>query len=318
MIVAHVSVTPLEGAVWAVAAAFREAGHDSFCVAPDAYESGRRMPTDYCVPPTGGAAARLAMADVIVCHGPLPYREAWYPRGKPTVFWLHRLPCCSGNDVPGGWPCGVAGGLSPPPSGQTPLPELVPLGHRFYQPGAKATDRVRVLLAKSPDGGRGSTCFQEELAASIAGRQADVEVVSRLSFADRLARMATAHVVVEETPERSYGPNSIEAMALGCVVVNTCDGLAAWNIQRMTGGCGPPFEVAQRGRLGQTLGRLIDLGPNTLRHMGQRNRDWLTRAWSPGELIDRNIEPLIEVALRNKAGARNMRRVFSGTETETT
>jgi hypothetical protein len=305
MVIAHVSPTPLEGAAWAAAAAFREAGFDSFCIAPDAYDSGREMPTDYRLPPVGPAVAKLHAADLVICHQHRPCHERWYPKARPTVVWVH-LPWRPGGrgspPAAGGWPWGMSGGLQPglQASGR-PLPELAPLKHRLYQIGLKAPNRVRIAYCPDNAASRcqgSSAC--EATPAELADLNADVEVVAGLSFADRLRRMAAAHIVIDGCVSGSYGRASLEALALGCLVVNNCDSSRAWNIQRMTGGCGHPFELAEPPRLHERLQHLISLGPAVLAHMGRRNRDWLTGAWDPAELISRNLMPLIDAALNGR------------------
>jgi len=302
MVIAHVSLTPLEGAAWAAAEAFREAGFESFCIAPEAYDSGRAMPTDYRLPPMGPAVARLDAADVVLCHQQGAFDERWFPKGKPSVIWIH-LPWRPGaRDGPppaDGWPWGMSGGLRPAPqTSAPPLPELVPLKHRLFQVGRKPRGRVRI--AYCPAGGAGNCRgdpAHEVTMAALAGLNADAEVIVGLSFAARLGRMAAAHIVIDGSAGGSYGRTSLEALALGCVVVNNCDALRAWNIQRMTGGCGHPFELAGPTRLHRALRRLIDLGPAALAHMGRRNRRWLAAAWNPAESIHRNLKPLIDAAL---------------------
>ncbi len=305
MVIAHVSLTPLEGAAWAAAEAFREAGLESFCIAPDAYASGRAMPTDYRLPPLGPAVAKLDAADVVICHQQRPCHERWFPRDKPTVVWVHLPWRPGGRDRPpgaDGRPWGASGGLGP--TSQTsgrPLPELVPLKHRLYQVGLKPRRRVRIAYCPAHGAGncQGNPAYEAAL-ASLAGLNADVEMVVGLSFAARLRRMAAAHIVIDGCVDGSYGRTSLEALALGCVVINHCDSHRAWNIQRMTGGCGHPFELADPVRLHQTLRCLIHLGPAALAHMGRRNRKWLAAAWDPAESIHRNLKPLIDAALRGK------------------
>jgi len=297
MVIAHVSLTPLEGAAWAAAEAFREAGFDSFCIAPENYPDGGTVPTDYHMPPVGGAVARLDGADAVVCHEVWPVDEPWYPRRKPTVVWTHRPrgdEACPSN----GWPWGMSGGLLPMRQTQTrPLPELVPLRHRFYQVGEKPAERIRIAYCPADradarrDGPAGET-----VPAALADLNAEVDLVVGRSLADKLRRMAAAHIVVDGSVDGSYGRTSLEALALGCVVVNNCDSLRTWNIQRMTGGSGHPFNVAEPIQLHETLVDLIRLGPAALQHMGRRNRQWLASAWHPAELIRRNIQPLIDTA----------------------
>lgn len=301
MIVAHVSLTPLAGAVWAAAEAFREAGYDSFCIAPDATGDGRDVPTDYRAPPVGGAIARLHRADAVFCHDGWPYGEQWYPPTAPTVGWFHTPPESGARDrrlVESGWPWGVSGsGDTRRAPGRPPLPELVPLKHRFYQAGEKPAERVRIAYCPSDStGGRSGQAACGCVLGALDGLSADVEVIPGGPPASKLRRMAAAHVVIDGCDDGSYGRSSLEALALGCVAVNRCDARRAWAIQRMTGGCGHPFEVADLGRLREALRRLVGLGPEALAHMGRRNRRWMEAAWRPVGLIERNLRPLMEAA----------------------
>ena len=288
MIFAHVSLTPLCGAPWAAAEAFREAGHDSFCIAPAQYDSGRTVPTHYRVPPVAEAVARLHQADVIICHERWPLREGWYPPGKPTVIWHHRPrpeDGHSGRREPGEWPSGVAGGARTGHTWLPRLPELLPLEDRHYRPGIKPARRVRIA------------CDTGDVGQDLGDLDAEVDVVGPVGLEESLQRKAAAHIVIEDLSTTGYRRGSIEALALGCVVVNACDDLHAWHVQQMTGGCGHPFEAIDPGRLRGSLGRLVALGPDALSHMGRRNRAWLEAAWRPTELIDRNLLPLVDEAI---------------------
>lgn len=305
MIVAHVSMTPLEAAPWAAAEAFREAGYDSFCIAPAAYPDGREMPTDYRMPPIGGATARLHQADIVFCHEGWPYREKWYPADVATVGWFHAAnsPESRGNElIADGWPWGLTGGADTRRApGRPPLPELIPLEHPFYQPAEKPAGRVRITCCPAD----AATCRPggveyESMLAALGGLNADVEVIADLPPAGRLRRMAAAHVVIEGCTDGSFGRTSLEALAAGCVAVNNCDDLRSWNVQHMTGGSGHPFEVASLGRLRETLRRLAELGPAALAHMGRRNRRWMEAAWAPAGLIDRNLRPLMGQAVKHR------------------
>jgi len=302
MDVVHVSLTPLEGAAWAASEGFREAGHGSSCIAPGAYQSGRSVPTDYTTPPSEAAVARLRRADVVFCHDGWPYRERWYPSGKATVGWFHRpvRPSPAGGGLRGdGWPWGIAAGVE---QGSCPggalLPEILPLRHELYRPRHKPTGRVRIALCPtSGSTSRRGDPIHEATLAAIAGLSADVDVPVGLSLRERLKRMAAAHIVIHDSIAGKYTEYGIAGLALGCVVVNGCDGLHAWRIQRMTGGCGHCFEVTGPSRLRPTVRHLIGLGPDVLAQMGRRNRQWMETAWRPSELIDRNIRPLVEAAL---------------------
>jgi|GEM_PF-3430344 len=302
MLIAHVSLTPQEGAVWAAAAAFREAGFESFCIAPESYDGGRTMATDYRCPPPPDAAERLARADVVFCHDGWAYRESWYPRGAATVAWYHSPPGRASRAAQAdGWPWASDGG----PAGRhyasaSVLPLLVPLDHEWYRPADKPLDCVRIACRVE---------HRDALAGLCGGHGTPCEtvVLDGLGLRQRLGVLAAAHVAVGDLAGRSCGLAELEALAAGCVVVADPDGLSAWNTQRATGGCGHPFEVAGAAAMRRTLERLAAMGPELLAHLGRRSRAWLLDAWQPAEMIERNFRPLMEEAIRKRSAISDRR-----------
>lgn len=311
MLVAHVSQTPVAGAAWAWAEAFRQAGLESFCLAPAGYADGRAMPRHEDWPPGERQVEMIRSADVIFCHQGHPYRYEWYPRDRPTVVVYHSQPWrvnrAAEND---GWPAACLGQyhtrLYP---ALPPVPNLVPLRHAWFQPRAKPTDCVRIVYSPgNPDGrgwddkGRERTVDIVRQVAQRHGPACEFGVITGAALQDCLRRKATAHVAIDECVTGSYHRCSLEALALGCVVINACDGGCAANIRRMTGGCGHPFRVCRLPALAGVLEHLLELGGEALRREGARNRAWMEGAWGPDELIERNFMPLIEAARARAKG----------------
>lgn len=310
MLVAHVCQTPVAGAAWAWAEAFREAGFESSSVAPGGYADGRAMPRHENWPPGERQVEMIRAADVVFCHQGHPYRCEWYPRDKPTVVVYHSQPSrvnrMAQND---GWPAACLGQYHTRLYPRCrPLPNLMPLQHPWFQPGAKPSRFVRVAYSPSNTymsdwDAKGYDRTVEILTGCCErdGIGCEIEVIVHSPLQDCLRRKATAHIVIDECVTGSYHRSSLEGLALGCVVLNACDGLCAANIRRMTGGCGHPFQVVDLAGLPAALDALIAKGPDKLRRAGLANRKWLEGAWNPAELIQRNILPLMDQAMA-KAG----------------
>jgi hypothetical protein len=299
-------MTPVAGAAWAAAEAFREAGYESFSVAGSRYNDGRVMPRHEDWPPGPREIEMIRNADVIFCHQGHPYKFDWYPKHKPTVFWYHSQPLHMWrHGEKEGWPWCVEGQyqtrLYP---GSIPVPNLFPLRHPWYQPQPKP-DRVQIVYSPSNStlAGYDDKGYSGTIAA-LQGLDADVHVLTGVSLEQCLAAKAKAHIVIDECVTGSYHRNSLEGLALGCVVVNNCDGLCEQNIRDMTGGAGLPFVRSNIGDLSTTLRRLVEMGPSSVAHMGYRNREWMEGVWNPAEMIERNLKPLMDEAVHHAMSLR--------------
>ena len=288
MIIAHVCQTPIAGAAWAWAEAFREAGYDSFSVAARGYRDGRRYPSDEDWPASQRAIRRIQAADVIFCHQGDPYKYPWYPRRKPTVLIYHGPPgeVCRAGDRDG-WPWAVVGQYQTRLySSCRPVPNLIPLKNPLYQPGSKETDCVRLAYSPSNtdktgwnDKGYGPTvkAILKTVEASGYGTMPPVEadIVTATDLADCLRRKSAAHIVIDECVTGSYHRSSMEGLAIGAVVVNNADALCRMNVRIMTGNCNPPFVRTQLADLAETLSLLAGKGPRELARLGTENRRWM-------------------------------------------
>lgn len=288
MIVAHVCQTPVAGAAWAWAEAFKEAGYDSFSVAARHYKDGRRYPSDENWPPGKEAIERIRSADVIFCHQGDPYKYPWYPKSKPTVLIYHGRPsdvCRVGQHD--GRPWAVVGQyqtrLFP---GCPPVPNLIPLKSPLYQPGGKPTDCVQIAYSPSnthktgwDDKGYAATVRALLQVAAASGRgtmpAVQADIITGVGLIECLRRKAVAHIVIDECVTGSYHRSSMEALAQGAVVINNADAFCCMNVRRMTGNCNPPFVATDLAGLPETLRLLVGKGPIELGRLGMDSRRWM-------------------------------------------
>ena len=304
MRICHLSQTPIAGAPWAWSESFKEAGYDSFCVAGRIYGDGRVMPSDERWPPTERGIRMIHEADLIFCHQGKPYRQKWYPKDKPTVAIYHSQPTPGHTDRMAerhGWPWAAIGQweerLYP---GCKFVPNLVPLKHPWYQPGDKPTDRVRIVYSPSnknlpgwDDKGYERTF---RILEGLKGPGVEVDIITGTPLEECLRRKSTAHVCIDECVTGAYHRSSLEALALGCVVVNACDARCEWLIRQMTGGAPYPFTHCTMPELPELLDVLI---ADDVEFEGTFRRKWMLGNWQPAELINRNFKPLMDAAFEH-------------------
>jgi len=307
MKVCHLSMTPVAGAAWAMSESFKEAGYESFCVARSSYDDGRKMPRDEDWPPGPREIAMIRDCDLIFAHQGKPYKMPWYPKTTPTVAIYHSEPRPNHTSrlaEHDGWPWAAIGQwearLYP---GCEMVPNLVPLKHPWYQLGDKPDHTVIVYSPSSKNqrgwndkGWKQTTPILDEV-AKLDG--VEVDIITGVPLEECLKRKARAHIVIDEVMTGAYHRSSLEALALGCVVINKIDGLCEDHILRMTGGCGYPFVWSDTLHLRDTLQKLIEHGPGWLASQGQENRDWMEFCWDSASLINRNFKPLMDAAFEH-------------------
>lgn len=311
MRIAHLSMTAIAGACWSWSEAFKEAGYDSICICPRGYYDGRSMPSDHDWPPDNKGMPDLLSADVIFCYQGHPYRQNWYPRDKPTVgIYVSQPQRHVWRGLEGdGWPWGVIGEyqtrLYP---GCLPVPNLIPLEHPWFRPDAKPREYVKIVYSPSNQhmSGWDDKAYEEtrvcllNVAQDTDGHKpVEIDIITNRSLEECLRRKASAHIAIDECVTGAYHGNSLQGLALGCVVVNNADEQSCDNVREMTGGADPPFVKSDMDNLGNTLRSLIAQGTEELAEQGRCNRIWMDRHWSPAELIDRNFRPLIEAATKH-------------------
>ena len=310
MRVCHVSETPIAGAAWCWSEAFKEAGYDSFAVAGARYSDGRAMPCDASWPPSPGDIKAIQDADLIFCYQGYPYRHKWFPRDKPTVGLYvsqpHHIHKALEQD---GWPWAVIAEYQPRLyPGCAVVPNLVPLKHPWFQPGEKPQDHIRIAYSPSnkiltgwDSKGYGET---SEALYAVQAEDVDIDIIMGVPLEECLRRKSTAHIVIDECVTGSYHGNSIQGLALGCVMINGCDFMTEQRLHQVTGGCGSPFVVCTVSDLVGVLQHLIVWGPKRLAELGRQSREWIEGALDPAECINRSFVPLMDAAFEHaKEGA---------------
>lgn len=306
MKIAHLCMTPIAGACWSWSEAFKEAGYDSFCCCGSVYGDGRIMPKDERWPPDERTIQRITECDLIFAHQGKPYRMKWYPRDKPTVAIYHSQPTMGHTDrrlEKDGWPWAAIGQWQARLyRGAVPVPNLLPLKHPWHIQQDKPTDRVRIVYSPSNKMLSGWDDKGYDLTASaLANVDAESEIIMCKPLEYCLAAKAKAHIVIDEVTTGAYHRNSLEGLALGCRVVNACDGHCAELIEAMTGDARVPFDVTRPLNLVATLRSLVALGPERLAATGRSNALWMRIVWDPKRLIERNLAPLMDAALKRAA-----------------
>jgi hypothetical protein len=144
--------------------------------------------------------------------------------------------------------------------------ERYPQGHRLYWHAKGYDTTMRVL---------------DDLARRRGVR---LEVVRdhQISHAAALDMKRRSHIVIDECVTGSYHRNSLEGLALGCVVVNGVGLLpgVGESFLRCAPGSGElPFVCSGLDTLEEVLAGLVDRGAGALADAGQCNRAWMERHW---------------------------------------
>jgi hypothetical protein len=145
--------------------------------------------------------------------------------------------------------------------------EQYPREHKLYwhSKGYQTTMRVLEKLAKQ---------FEIKLEV-IHNRQ--------ISHAESIAMKRRSHIVIDECVTGSYHRNSLEGLAVGCVVVNGI-GLLPKVAEILLACAGSlseiPFVSAKLENLEAVLTELIESGKDELVQKGLKNRAWLEENWN--------------------------------------
>ena len=300
MNIIHVSQTPVAGAAWAAAESMQECGHSSWVVSKSEYKDGRKMPSHYAFPPSERVLAMMRQADVLVAHQGHPMRYDWWP-DVPTVAVCHSPPNHTWKKCQELVPWAVIGQYQAELYDNPRIvPNLVPLNHSWYQPGTKPTDKVRIAYSPS---NRAMTGYDDKgYARTIEALRlvdCEIDIIEGVPLEECLARKATAHICIDECVV-GYHRSSLEALALGCVVVNACHGRNEDRLKAMSGAPSSPFAKYQFGDaqgLALLLHSMADMGSDRIAELCRRSRWWMEQYWNSQRLVDRCWMPLIEEAL---------------------
>jgi hypothetical protein len=191
-------------------------------------------------------------------------------------------------------------------------------GEPAYQPEAKPDV---VTIAYTPSGrhetyppdhrlywhGKGYQTTTRVLRALEERRGVRLQTIghAQVSHAAALAMKRNAHIVIDECVTGSYHRNSLEGLALGCVVINGLGLRPPINevLQTCAGGADSPFVFARLETLEEELERLIALGPAVLAERGMASRQWMKQHWQFANQWDRHWKLAIDAALARGANA---------------
>lgn len=207
-------------------------------------------------------------------------------------------------------------------AGWSPVPNPVPLWETAYQPEAKPDV---ITVAYTPSGRHESYAVEHKLYWHSKGYETTTLVLRALAarheirlqiidgaqvpHAAALAMKRNAHILIDECVTGSYHRNSLEGLAMGCVVIN---GLGLRPpiedmLQTCAGGAGSPFVFARLETLEEELERLIGLGPAVLAQRGAVGRQWMERHWQFATQWDRHWKPAADAAMARLDGRSSAR-----------
>jgi ADP-heptose:LPS heptosyltransferase/2-polyprenyl-3-methyl-5-hydroxy-6-metoxy-1,4-benzoquinol methylase len=318
------ATTPLAGVPAVLARCITQATpHQAHCVwARNDYGNGVVFDSDVEWRRAPKEAERLiGEADLVIVHnGKVDTAHTTLLAQKPVITMAHnyRWNVDSGF-VDVGFPGVVVGQYQaalPEFAGWSVVPNPIPLWEPAFQPEAKPDV---VTIAYTPSGrheayppdhklywhGKGYETTTRALRAVAQRYGVRLQTIGdmQVSHAAALAMKRSAHIVVDECVTGSYHRNSLEGLALGCVVINGL-GLRApicEVLQTCTGGADSPFVFARLETLQQELERLIALGPAVLAQHGAAGRQWMEQHWQFATQWDRYWKPAVDAALARGA-----------------
>ncbi|HVP50440.1 MAG TPA: glycosyltransferase [Candidatus Bathyarchaeia archaeon] len=267
------------------------------------------------------AVALLEAADVVIVHnGKLHPRHSPVLAAKPLVTMAHNYMWnVDPSFVRQGFPGIVVGQY------QAALPEFrdwhavpnpVPLWEPAFSPAEKSS---QITICYTPSAKHESYPAQHPLYWHSKGYDTTMRTLDRLaqrfpvqlevirgrqvSHTESLAMKKRSHIVIDECVTGSYHRNSLEGLALGCVVVNGL-GLVpsiAETLRRCTHSDAEfPFVTARLQDLEQVLASLIEEGAEVLASRGMRNREWMERNWHFGKQWNRYWRPVVLNAIETQ------------------
>ncbi len=258
----------------------------------------------------------LRSADVVIAHnGKIDSRHRSLLTDKPVVTLAHNYKWnvdCS--FVERGYPGLVVGQYQatlPEFRGWFSVPNPMPLWEEAFRPGPKPPE---ITICYTPSGKHETYPAGHQLYWHSKGYETTMRVLERLAqrfpirleviragqvkHAESLAMKRKAHIVIDECVTGSYHRNSLEGLALGCVVVNGMGLLPAVAevFRRCSGNASEsPFVFATLDTLEQALVSLVEMGPAALECRGAGNRAWMERHWDFQQQWEEFWDPVIAI-----------------------
>jgi GT2 family glycosyltransferase len=261
------------------------------------------------------AADLLKSADLFIVHnGKVDPSHRPLLAGKPVITLAHNYMWnVDDSFVQQGFPGLVVGQY------QATLPEFerwqaapnpVPLWEEAFQPGPKHS---QLTICYTPSGKHEVFPAGHRLYWHAKGYETTMRVLERLaqrfsirlevirtgqvSHAESLAMKKRAHIVIDECVTGSYHRNSLEGLALACVVVNGLGRVPQiTDVFRTCAGSDAqiPFVYAGLEELEGVLTSLVEQGPAALAAQGQQNRLWMEQHWDFQQQWRRFWQPVID------------------------
>jgi hypothetical protein len=264
------------------------------------------------------AADLLKSAELVIVHnGKVDLSHAPLLAAKPVITLAHNYMWNVDDSlVQRGFPGLVVGQYQstlPEFKQWLPVPNPVPLWEEAFRPGPKNS---QLTICYTPSGKHEAYPLGHRLYWHSKGYDTTMLVLERLarrfnirlevirkgqvSHAESLAMKKRAHIVIDECVTGSYHRNSLEGLALGCVVVNGL-GLVPQIVEVFRtcagSGAGIPFVYATLEDLDRILTSLVEQGPAYLVAQGQRNREWMEQHWDFRQQWKRFWQPVIDSSI---------------------
>jgi SAM-dependent methyltransferase len=263
------------------------------------------------------AEAALQAADVVIVHnGKVEPQHRPLLAGKAIVTMAHNYGWNVDNSfVEQGFPGVVVGQYQatlPEFADWDPVPNPIPLWEDAFMPGPKGH---AITICFTPSGQHEHYSLDHRLYWHSKGYETTMRILERLaaqyhlqlevirntqvSHAESLAMKRRSHIVIDECVTGSYHRNSLEGLAVACVVVNGMGLLPGVQdvFRRCAGGAKDPFVRTGLDKLETVLTTLIKRGPEKLSADGQKNRCWIESHWDFTQQWKQYWEPVLERAL---------------------
>jgi hypothetical protein len=263
------------------------------------------------------AEGLLRSADLVIAHnGKIDPRHVPLLADTPILTMAHNYMWnVNPSFVQQGYPGVVVGQYQaalPEFRQWLPVPNPVPLWEAAFRPGPK---HAQLTICFTPSGKHEAYPAEHPLYWHSKGYDTTLRVLERLaqrfslrlevirsgqvSHAESLGMKRNAHIVIDECVTGSYHRNSLEGLALGCVVVNGMGRVPAIVevFRHCAGGTAEiPFVRADLPDLERVLTSLIEQGTEALASQGWHNRAWMEQHWDFQRQWKRFWQPVVDQA----------------------